>query len=206
MDITIKDGYFEDPDRIRNLALSLDGWVASNKPKSLWPWRGERTPPLKEYNNPEFDKINQDIFDYVWEERNLSDWRYPNWTKDRDPQFSKIESENPIPNGPLKNPTIRSHFHISPLGIVNTLSDFWADRFHKDYFSCAGLIYLSPNPTPKSGTSILDAPNTQFINVENIYNRLVAYDGYNIHALTGCFGNTRENSRLTLVFFIHEVK
>ena len=42
------------------------------------------------------------------------------------------------------------------------------------------------------------------INVENIYNRLVAYDGFNTHAPSKVFGNDLNTNRLTLTFFIHE--
>ena len=66
-----------------------------------------------------------------------------------------------------------------------------------------GNIFKSRSPT-YTGTSILDSRNTLFTNVENVYNRLIAYDGYNIHALTGCFGNSPKTDRLTIVFFIHE--
>ena len=101
-------------------------------------------------------------------------------------------------------PMITSYFHQSPASTVDMLHDFWADRFHRDYFPCAGVIYLNPNPPPNTGTSILDARNNQFINTENVYNRLIAYDGFNIHGLSGCFGDCPETNRLTIVFFIHE--
>ena len=92
----------------------------------------------------------------------------------------------------------------SPANTVDMLNDFHTDRFHRDSLSCAGVIYLNPDPPPMTGTSILDSRNTLFTNVENVYNRLIAYDGYNIHALTGCFGNSLKTDRLTIVFFIHE--
>ena len=205
MDITIKDGYFEDPDKIRDLALSLDNWMVSDKPNSQTSWRGERCAPLSSYNNPELDRITQDIFDYVWAVRNLSEWRYPQWNV-KDPQIASIQNQLPDSGEGLKDPVITAHFHFTPAYVVDAFMDFWTDRFHKDFLSCAGLIYLSPDPEPESGTSILDGPNTKFVNVENVYNRLISYNGYNVHGATGCFGDTRENSRLTLVFFINERK
>ena len=104
----------------------------------------------------------------------------------------------------MVDPMITSYFHRSPANTVDMLNDFHTDRFHRDSLSCAGVIFLNPDPPPMTGTSILDSRNTLFTNVENVYNRLVAYDGYNIHALTGCFGNSPKTDRLTIVFFIHE--
>ena len=87
-------------------------------------------------------------------------------------------------------PVITSYFHQSPANTVDMLWDFGLDRFHRDYLPCAGVIYLNPDPPPNTGTSVLDGRNNQFINTENVYNRLIAYDGYNIHGLSGCFGDS----------------
>lgn len=106
---------------------------------------------------------------------------------------------------------------------------------HNDIKTFAGLIYLSENPPPKSGT-ILCIPNdenkppegfhsastTHNINVierfadykkefnknfeikvelENKFNRLVIYNGQQLHAPYHYFGNNLFNSRLVLVFW-----
>ena len=95
---------------------------------------------------------------------------------------------------------ITTYFHRNPARTVDMLSDFYRDRFHKDFLSCAGVIFLNPDPPPMTGTSILDGRNIKFINVENVYNRLISYDGYDMHGLTGCFGDSPETDRLTIVF------
>ena len=195
--ITIKDNYLEDVDHIRDLAVDCTKWSFSTDPNSGFGWRGYRSLNFRQLLSTDLKylellELEQGIFDYVWKERNLSSWTYPKYVQDF------------LANGNMMQPMITSYFHQSPANTVDMLHDFWADRFHRDYFPCAGVIYLNPDPPPNTGTSILDARNNQFINTENVYNRLIAYDGFNIHGLSGCFGDCPETNRLTIVFFIHE--
>ena len=196
--ITIKDNYLEDPEYIRQLALDCDKWTYNNDPAVKSPaWRGFRSRKFSQllahdFKYLELAKIEQDIFDYVWEERNLSSWVYPKYDLDV------------LASNHMLEPTITSYFHQCPANTVDMMYDFWSDRFHRDYLPCAGVIYLSPDPPKNTGTSVLDGRNNQFINTENVYNRLIAYCGYNIHGLSGCFGDSPKTNRMTIVFFIHE--
>lgn len=205
--ITIKDNWFSDVDYVRELGINCETvWRVSDKPENGDGWRGIRSVKFKTIGNKELLKMEKDIFNYVWEERNLSAWRYPEWEIGLQGDLKKIYNikKQKLEDNPLIDPMITTYFHRSPANTVNAFWDFYTDRFHKDYISCAGVIFLNPNPPALSGTSILDARNINFINVENIYNRLIAYDGYNLHAQSGCFGDSPESSRLTIVFFIHE--
>ena len=209
IDITIKDNYFLDVDHIRDLGIRNRSWRISDKPETGPGWRGLRSEKFKKIgygSNEELLQIEKDIFDFIWEERKLKDWRYPSWEEDfPNDYYEMYDLEQPsVANSPLLDPMITTYFHRSPANTVDMLYDFYSDRFHKDYLSCAGVIFLNPDPPPLTGTSILDSRNIQFINVENVYNRLVSYDGYNIHGLSGCFGNSPKTDRLTIVFFIHE--
>ena len=209
IDITIKDNYFLDVDHIRELGIRNRSWRISDKPETGPGWRGLRSEKFKKIgygSNEELLQIEKDIFDFIWEERKLKDWRYPSWEEDfPNDYYEMYDLEQPsVANSPLLDPMITTYFHRSPANTVDMLNDFYTDRFHRDSLSCAGVIFLNPDPPPNTGTSILDSRNTLFTNVENVYNRLIAYDGYNIHALTGCFGNSPKTDRLTIVFFVHE--
>ena len=196
-DITIKDNYLADVDHVREFAIKYKNWRISDQPDTGPRWKGMRSENFKKIQNEELLKIENDIFNFVWKERKLKDWKYPS------SEMCEIE-ETSVANGALIDPIITTYFHRNPARTVDMLSDFYGDRFHRDFLSCAGVIFLNPNPPPTTGTSILDGRNIEFINVENVYNRLIAYDGYNIHALTGCFGDSPKTDRLTIVFFIHE--
>ena len=61
-------------------------------------------------------------------------------------------------------------------------------------------VYLSPNPPPKTGTTIII--NNQNKDIENKFNRLVAYPSSLTHAPSDLFGDTMETGRLTISFFV----
>ena len=209
LDITIKDNYFPDVEHVRELGIRTRQWRISDKPDSGPGWRGIRSEKFKKIgygSNEELLQIEKDIFNFVWEERNLKDWKYPSYEDEYiGKELSEVYGEETlVANRPMVDPMITTYFHRSPANTVDMLNDFYTDRFHRDSLSCAGVIFLNPDPPPNTGTSILDSRNTLFTNVENVYNRLIAYDGYNIHALTGCFGNSPKTDRLTIVFFVHE--
>lgn len=98
--------------------------------------------------------------------------------------------------------------------------------YHVDSQKWAAMVYLTPNAPVESGTSLLKSkitgarhasdPNfegtfnggfydkTKFEVVDkigNVYNRLIIMDAQCIHAACQYFGNTKENARLTHLFF-----
>jgi hypothetical protein len=98
---------------------------------------------------------------------------------------------------------VESSFHIGTEAFVLTDNN----SFHTDNAVCkfgrvfmAGVVYLSENPPDNSGTTILI--NNETIEIENVFNRAVFYNSRLMHKPTGYFGNTIDNSRLTLNFFI----
>jgi|688.fasta_scaffold280186_1 hypothetical protein len=98
--------------------------------------------------------------------------------------------------------------------------------YHNDFQTYAGLIYLTPDAPPESGTTFYRSKHTKKMKVEhgesnivfqngfldptqfdvvdvvgNVYNRLVLFDAQFIHAASCYFGNTISNGRLFQLFF-----
>ncbi len=98
--------------------------------------------------------------------------------------------------------------------------------YHFDGQTYAGLIYLTPDAPPNTGTSFyrskytkkmkvsnedhsvvfkngfLDSTEFELVEtVGNIYNRLILFDAKFIHAASCYFGTTKENGRLFQLFF-----
>lgn len=191
MKLFIRDNYFKDPKEIRQLALSVDNYRVDNELR-MPPtgWRGQRSLPLSFLNNKKLDKYEKEIFETCYDFFDLKDFTYIS----APPEYKKPESEF----------TITSYFHITTEETRASYFD-WQDRFHKDSNTAvAGVVYLNVNPPQNSGTSIFDVNINQFINVENQYNRLIAYDGSRVHAVSDVFGTSKETGRLTFTFFIHE--
>jgi len=77
------------------------------------------------------------------------------------------------------------------------------DNVHTDgIFDYAGVLYLTPDPAPDSGTAFYDEHNNEIGYVDNVYNRLIIYEANNPHALKESFGDNINNGRLVYVIFI----
>jgi len=180
------DNYFNNPDHLREIALSLDHYRVDNELGPPGGWRGKRSLPFRRYKNDVLNKCEEKIFKDCYELFNLENYIHP---------YSK---------GKVGELTITSYFHISTEETRSAFYDFWQDRFHKDFLPCAGVIYLNPHAPLNSGTTIVDAKNCEMIQIENKYNQLLVYDGFVLHALSDVFGTNDETGRLTYTFFIHE--
>lgn len=98
--------------------------------------------------------------------------------------------------------------------------------YHNDFQTYAGLIYLTPDAPPQSGTTFYRSKYTKKMKVDNgesnivfqngfldstqfevvdvvgnVYNRLVLFDAQFIHAASCYFGHTASNGRLFQLFF-----
>lgn len=201
--ITCVDNFFQDPDAVRELALSLP----YDKKEGNYP--GVRTKPLHEIAPDYFQFFCRRLFGLFYDYRKFNnvDWVVST-------TFQKIEP-----------------FEGSDAANVGWI--------HKDK-TClfAGIIYLTPNANPDSGTSIfkpkkvncvpinilernemfatnkgdertekaLKENNERFIETvrfQNMYNRLVSYGGENYHGVNSYC--TKTEPRLTQVFFVKNV-
>ena len=170
-DIIVKDNFFSNVYELRELALS-SGFYSPKETGRKVNWKGFRTGKLKNYPN----KILNDSFNYL---------------------YNELEREYE-----LKNLILTSFFHLTLSATKDTyVPNFYNSRWHSDDTSCkyAGIVYLTPNPPKNTGTTILigDKP----YEVENYFNRMVAYPAEFIHAPTDLFGDDMDNGRLTFTFF-----
>ena len=172
MDILIRDNFFPDPDKLRKFGLNSPYHWSGNVNKKNHHWLGHRTTPS--YLSS-VDEINNPIIETVTRHYNFD----------------------------VKDVDYTCSFHVSDL--YNSCLEYFDDmKYHRDSTkrnSWAGLVYLTPNPPKKSGTSILDSKNSKFIEVENVYNRLVCYPARYIHAMTSPFGTNLNTGRMSLTFF-----
>jgi len=93
------------------------------------------------------------------------------------------------------------YFHILPK--VDQLIQYW---IHKDDDGViAGVIYLTEEPKPDSGTQI-SLDDGMKVSIQNKFNRLISYRSDLYHCAEGGFGTDLNDSRKTLVFFIKNMK
>jgi len=187
----IIDNFFDDPDKIREIALSRYfryGGINNGG------WKGERTYPIRDLGTT-CPCCQQEINSGFQSEQNFL-IKKSQKIFDACKKHYSIDDENII---------ITSYFHITTEETKNSMPYFSQEKFHQDTCFVAGVVYLTPDAPLNAGTSILYAEENKFVNLENKYNRLVAYESHRIHALSDTFGTTKETGRLTFTFFLHHV-
>lgn len=199
--VTCVDNFFNDPDSIRQFALSLDYHKVSD---GRWP--GLRTDNLSLIAPSFYHTFCQKLFSLTY----------------------NVKKE------PLQADLILQFALIDPKEL--TINQGWV---HQDGCRYAGIVYLNPNISTDSGTSIfkkinyvyddsngeikqrlylgskdpgdlegLEEHNSNFQNTikfGNVYNRLIAFDANQYHSIDS-FGSNNDDPRLTIVFFANEIQ
>ncbi len=201
----VVDNFFDDSEALVHYGKSLPKEKVGNQP-------GKRSKHLWEID----EKLNQAITVkilscyYDLEYMNIS-WRCSNISFHEIPRFS--ENKNDIRN--------RGWIH----------QDNETYSAGKDDFELAGLIYLTPDIDPDSGTSLYNLKSHQAKNIftdgqlfdrkeyakkhieheenfkeklrfQNIFNRLIAYDTNEWHRANSFYNDDGKDARLTLSFFV----
>ena len=98
-----------------------------------------------------------------------------------------------------------SHFHY------NSYDDMYSEqyrdmatRIHLDDEKYVAMVYLSPNPTSKSGLYLYDSDEPTYI--QNKFNRFIMFpSGKVFHSFGEFFGKDKYDSRMTLLYFFDSI-
>jgi hypothetical protein len=105
-------------------------------------------------------------------------------------------------DGSLYTSNFDTYFHYSLEDTKKTL-DYNKSKIHIDSgIDYAGVLYLTPNPPPNSGTVFYDDDYKPVYKVDNVYNRLAFYPSRILHSIEEPFGDCIENARLTFTIFV----
>jgi hypothetical protein len=178
-DIVIIENVFNDPDSIVEFAKCQTFYDREKHPtESTSKWSGSRTLNIGELNAEVF---NQCISQVV--------------TKSIEKSFGTIS--------PYKiDASWNSNIFFHQLTDKNVYEDSWihTDDSHQVY---AGIVYLRRNPQVNSGTVIFI--NNRPVEIQNVFNRLVLYRSDYVHTAKSGFGQTLEDSRLTMNLFFKQL-
>lgn len=105
------------------------------------------------------------------------------------------------------------YFSFLKINFVSVDSSYSFGKVHQDdpQYNISGIIFLNKEPLPKSGISFFHKTAEPYkeerdlfkknMTVENVFNRCVMFSPDKWHAADSYFGNTLEDSRLTINFF-----
>lgn len=213
------DNFFENPDEVVKFANSLEYGMGN---KGDWP--GVRTHPLHVLNYPFFNsvllKIFASFFDYKHTTINYDDVTmyfqktYPYDTKNKNSILNNglIHRDGDMPLVGLiyltKNADLNSGTSI--FNVIN--SDKITIKQTEEFIKRKQKIYKKSfkKMTKKDFIEYEKLVNDveenfeETIRFNNIYNRLIAYDGSDYHKCNSFY--TGQKERLTLVFFVRTIK
>ena len=175
MNYIIQDNFFENPDSIREFALSQKYYTKENHPEEsgIGVFPGFRTAFFDDIGSKFYNNIHNKIL----------------------PHISKLENVNHP-----KEKYTKFNLQISFSYTFESANSFrHTDSITPGYkVRYGGLVYLYPKPPKKCGTTLY-LKNTTYL--ENKYNRFVLYNSNIEHEPTDNFGTDINNSRLVLTIF-----
>ena len=196
---SIIDNFFETPELIRDYALSLE----FSKPNGNYP--GVRTNPISDINNQLFNLILKKIHNTFFGSNDKIGISCESYFQLIDSSFEGgwfhqdsndyhiagvvyLNSDAPLNGGTIIGQNVKN-------------VDIEKYKFRDDFYKNK-VIDLT------SYKQIKDEFNNSFdetLIVNNIFNRALIYDAKKFHRENQFFGKTKEDSRLTLIFFIRFV-
>jgi len=194
------DNFFEAPDLWRQYALEQTFFKGN---RGNWP--GERTELLSQLNNNLAETVKNKLLEYFPQFLNFD---YADIT------FQIIGK--PYGQGWIHTDAeehdVAGFVYLTPDAPTNTGSTIYADQHDWNPEKFTKLFIDDVNNDQRPDDSVIDkyrhdqrSKFTKSITIENKYNRCVMFDPSKWHSANDFFGDTLNNSRLTLVFFCNGV-
>jgi hypothetical protein len=199
------DGFYEDPDYVRELALK----EINENPidvKGVYP--GKRTRQLRDINSGLFDKFCHKFFS-IFYDMNFSRVR---WLMDT--TFQLVEPFSKDENSPINRGWVHLDGHVVCAGVVYLTPDI-------NINSGTSVFRLDNQDTVNVGDekkkfytggefeeyeAAINRHNssyTETVRFNNIYNRIIGFDATSYHGVNSYYD--KNQFRLTQVFFVHGI-
>ena len=202
------DNFYEDPDAVRAFALEN---LADYSENHAGRYPGKRTKPLHELSPQLFDKFNKKLFSLFYDLKRTD----IKWNVDTSFQLIAPFSEDPL------SPKNQGWIHVDgamifagivyltpDIGLETGTSIFRLDNADTlDNTDVKARFYEHGIDDGTYDAAILrcNSSFTETARFNNIYNRLVGFDGASFHGVNSYHVPAGKEPRLTQVFFVHAV-
>lgn len=201
--LTIVDNFFDDPDKIRNLALRM-----SYTPDERGTYPAVRSEQLYINNKPLFDLVCRKILSIYYD---LHSNQSINWNVNM--SFQKVNKSYGSGWIHIDSPALLSAIvYLNPNASPDSGTSMY--RLKKDVVAADDQYNVIKEDFYLGKTSFEEAEksriksNGQFdevVKINNSYNRLIVFDATTPHGALNFFGNNDEDTRLTLAIFFHKL-
>jgi hypothetical protein len=185
----IIDNFFDNPDEVRKFAL--DQLYEKDNTGS---WPGARTREIAYIDSVFFNTLFNFLEFSPTEYRIVSNFQLTGESYEE----GWVHKDKSLYTG---------IFYLNKDPIANSGTSLYLDNECDTKFSDEKKQWIFGNKTSEEISKFRDENNNQFKeiqNLENVYNRLIIFPGTVPHRANKFFGTNKEDSRLTLVFFVFE--
>ena len=201
--VTVVDGFFDEPDDVRNYALSL-----TSEPDTQGKWPGSRTANLAEINPKLFDHTCRRIASMFWDTRDAQE--FVQWQAQGGFQLVDSSYQSGWVHHDAGEELFTAIIYLTPGANASTGTSIWeikdravdVPKTVKDQKFPALQQQLSPEAAATARQE-LNSYYTESIRVNNKYNRCIVFDSHLYHA-AGEFDTLAED-RLTLTIFFRKL-
>ena len=201
--MSIVDNFFQDPDKVRDIALSV---------------KYESTTDYPGYRSRQIHEINKDLWDYMsYRLMELPEAKVSgvNVMKMQFSYVPKIFGNGWVHSD--SDATVAGAVYLTPdapedggTGLYTRRADIVGGNTLTEDFDNAKKnkimreFFLNPN---EEGMKVNKSYNSNFSltqRIDNVYNRLAMWNAKRFHAEQNFFGTTLDNSRLVLLYFMEK--
>lgn len=199
--VTIVNDFYEDPDQLRNYALSQEYRYCQN-PQDKYGWPGCRTKDISELNQELYQKVCLKIVSLFHNsEHDFMRWNILTSFQIVEAKFDKglIHQDGDV--------VFAGIIYLSPEAPLDSGTSIYRKNklFDEQRYSSAmeqNDLMLTSGMMPSFDYHEMFE---ETVRVNNVYNSLILFEGDQYHAANKFFGISKENSRLTQTFFIKRV-
>jgi hypothetical protein len=199
--LSVVDNFFDNPDKIREYALSLE---YARDPDGHWP--GLRSRQISEIHSVFYRRMLEKVFSLYMEDLDFKEWSCSASMKFQlIPAGENYEGWIHLDNDAILTAIV----YLTPSGDFNTgTSLFKLKDNHIGYDASWNKHKQLTNKTRDEQEQYRLKNNDQFIETSRVggfYNRFIAFDSGEFHAANDISMNNKED-RLTLIIFFHRIE
>lgn len=201
--VTIIENFYENPDAVRQFALSQKYQFRHELNNLKYVFPGSRTKDLSLINKPLFEKVCSKIVSVFHNsEHDYMRWEIATSFQSVSAEYNRgvIHTDN--------NTIFAAVLYLSPDAPLNAGTSLF--KPNKNFDTAKYEQALKDNDKRfAAGKIVMDTDYhnmfDEIVRINNVYNTLILYEGRHYHAANQFFGKTLKDSRLAQVFFVSKI-